>query len=71
MYKGKVKWFDSSKGFGFLQTIDENEVRDIFVHFSGIIGDGYRKLQEGQDVTFEIIDGDKGPQATDVKIAEE
>ncbi len=70
MYKGKVKWFDSSKGFGFLQTIDENEVRDIFVHFSGILGDGYRKLQEGQEVTFEIIDGDKGPQATEVTIVE-
>jgi len=70
MYKGKVKWFDSSKGFGFLQTIDENEVRDIFVHFSGILGDGYRKLQEGQEVTFEIVDGDKGPQATEVTIVE-
>ena len=70
MFKGKVKWFDTSKGFGFIQTIEENDVRDIFVHFSGIIGDGYRSLQEGMEVSFKIIDGDKGPQAIDVTIVE-
>ena len=70
MFKGKVKWFDTSKGFGFIQTIEENDVRDIFVHFSGILGDGYRSLKEGQEVTFKIVDGDKGPQATDVTIVE-
>ena len=70
MFKGKVKWFDTSKGFGFIQTIEENDVRDIFVHFSGILGDGYRSLKEGQEVSFKIVDGDKGPQATEVSIVE-
>ncbi len=66
MVKGKVKWFDKVKGYGFIQTVEENDVRDVFVHYSGIIGDGYRVLKEGQEVNFEIIDGNKGPQATQV-----
>jgi len=70
--KGKVKWFDSAKGYGFIQTDDGNEV---FVHYSGIIiedkkNDGYRKLKQGQTVSFEITEGQKGPQAVDVKIEE-
>ena len=65
---GKVKWFDSTKGYGFIQTEEGN---DVFVHYSGIKldegrRDGYRKLIEGQAVSFRITEGKKGPQATDV-----
>ena len=64
---GKVKWFNSTKGFGFIQTDEGN---DVFVHYSGITGDGFKVLQEGQEVSFEIIEGERGPQATDVKLVE-
>jgi CspA family cold shock protein len=67
MLKGKVKWFDPKKGYGFIQS-DEGE--DIFVHFSSIEGDGFRSLDEGEEVTFEIIDGKQGPQASKVKKAD-
>lgn len=67
MLKGKVKWFDPKKGFGFIQS-DDGE--DIFVHFTSIEGEGFRSLDEGQEVTFEIIEGKKGPQASKVKKAE-
>lgn len=67
MLKGKVKWFDPKKGYGFIQS-DEGE--DIFVHFTSIEGEGFRSLDEGQEVTFEIIEGKKGPQASKVKKAE-
>ena len=65
--KGKVKWFDSAKGYGFIQTEEGN---DVFVHYTGIERDGFRVLEEGQDVEFEISDGKRGPQATNVKTAE-
>ena len=62
--KGTVKWFNESKGYGFIQGEDGV---DIFVHFSGISGSGFRSLQEGQQVEFEVTEGPKGPQASDVK----
>ena len=61
--KGTVKWFNDSKGYGFIQ---QPEGGDVFVHFSAIIGDGFRTLAEGEEVEFEIRDSDKGPQATNV-----
>ncbi len=60
---GTVKWFNATKGFGFISP-DEGE--DVFVHFSAIVGDGYRSLDEGQRVEFVIVQGQKGPQAQDV-----
>ena len=60
---GKVKWFNDSKGFGFLTTDDGT---DIFVHHSAIQGEGFKTLDEGQEVEFEIVQGAKGPQAQDV-----
>lgn len=63
MEKGTVKWFNSEKGYGFI-TVDNGE--DIFVHFSAIQTDGFKTLDEGQRVEFEIIEGDKGPQASNV-----
>ncbi len=61
--KGKVKWFNDAKGFGF---IEREGGPDVFVHFSSIQGDGYKSLAEGQEVTFELVDGPKGPQAQNV-----
>lgn len=60
---GKVKWFSAPKGYGFIECEDG---QDVFVHFSAITGDGYKALEEGQKVQFEIIQGEKGPQAKDV-----
>jgi CspA family cold shock protein len=65
MRRGTVKWFNNSKGFGFIQPEDGGE--DVFVHFSAIKGNGYRSLNEGQAVTFEVQKGPKGLQATDVQ----
>jgi cold shock protein len=62
-FKGKVKWFNNSKGFGFIGRPDGP---DIFVHYTAVNGDGYKSLQEGQDVEFEIVQGMKGPQAENV-----
>lgn len=61
--KGTVKWFDGSKGYGFITSEDGN---DVFVHFSAIEEDGFKSLEEGQEVNFEVVDGDKGPQASNV-----
>jgi cold shock protein len=61
--KGKVKWFNEKKGYGFIEREDGG---DVFVHFSAIKGDGFKTLSEGQTVEFEIIQGDKGPQAANV-----
>ena len=61
--KGVVKWFDSDKGYGFIST-EEN--KDIFVHFSAIQSEGYKTLAEGDQVEFEVKDGDRGPQAASV-----
>ncbi len=66
--KGKVKWFNAKKGYGFITTDEGN---DVFVHFSGILVDGYKTLNEDQRVSFEIIDGEKGPQAVKVELIEE
>ena len=63
MPTGKVKWFNASKGFGF---IAQEDGEDVFVHFSAIQGDGYKSLDEGQAVEFEITQGPKGAQATNV-----
>ncbi|MGE5464752.1 MAG: cold-shock protein [Syntrophothermus sp.] len=60
---GKVKWFDGIKGFGF---IERPGGKDVFVHFSAIQGAGFKNLQEGQQVDFNVEEGPKGPQATDV-----
>lgn len=63
MYQGKVKWFSNEKGYGFIET-DNGE--DVFVHYTGIVADGFKTLDEGQSVTFEIIEGNRGPQAANV-----
>jgi len=60
---GKVKWFNAAKGFGFIETEDG---QDVFVHFSAIDMDGYKTLDEGMEVQFEVTDGAKGPQASNV-----
>lgn len=64
MATGKVKWFNNSKGYGFI-TPESGD--DVFVHHSAIQGEGYKSLEEGQDVEFEIEQGPKGAQATNVK----
>lgn len=66
MKTGTVKWFDSKKGFGFISCDDGN---DVFVHFSAIMIDGFKTIEEGQKVNFEIVDGQKGPQASNVTLA--
>jgi CspA family cold shock protein len=66
MVNGKVKWFNGSKGYGFI-TRDDGEA-DVFVHFSAIQGEGYKSLEEGNAVEFDVTQGQKGPQATNVKL---
>ncbi len=65
MSTGKVKWFDEKKGFGFITPDDGGE--DLFVHHSNIAAEGFRSLREGQDVEYEVGEGRKGPQATEVR----
>ena len=61
--QGKVKWFNNEKGFGFSEMEGAD---DVFVHFSAIQGDGYKALEEGQEVSFDITEGNRGPQAANV-----
>ena len=63
MYKGTVKWFNNHKGYGFIQ--DENR-KDIFVHYTGLDMEGFKSLEEGNRVEFDIVEGEKGPQASHV-----
>ncbi len=65
MAVGKVKWFNNGKGYGFIEQEGGN---DVFVHFSAILGTGYKSLEEGQQVEFEITEGPKGPQAANVQL---
>ncbi|WP_445491091.1 cold-shock protein [Niallia sp. 03133] len=66
MNTGKVKWFNAEKGFGFIES---TEGQDVFVHFSAIQTEGFKTLEEGQEVTFEIVEGNRGPQASNVSKA--
>lgn len=63
MKQGTVKWFNAEKGYGFISVKDED---DVFVHFSAINSEGYKTLEEGQSVEFEVVEGAKGPQAANV-----
>ena len=61
--RGTVKWFNNQKGYGFISDESGN---DVFVHYSGLVMDGFKSLEEGQAVEFEVVNGAKGPQATNV-----
>jgi CspA family cold shock protein len=61
--QGKVKWFNAEKGYGFIES---NEGGDVFVHFSAIQTEGFKTLDEGQEVTFDVVQGNRGPQAENV-----
>ena len=63
MHQGTVKWFNAERGYGFIESANGD---DVFVHFTGIQGEGFRTLQEGMNVAFEVIDGNRGPQAANV-----
>ncbi|HJV17911.1 MAG TPA: cold-shock protein CspD [Bacillales bacterium] len=63
MQNGKVKWFNNEKGFGFIEVEGGD---DVFVHFSAIQSEGFKSLEEGQEVSFEIVEGNRGPQAANV-----
>jgi CspA family cold shock protein len=65
--RGTVKWFNSKKGFGFIKT---ESTDDIFIHYSGIKGEGYRTIEEGQEVEFTIKQGKKGPEASDLIVVQ-
>ncbi len=69
MSTGKVKWFDQEKGYGFITDADTR--KDIFVHFSAIEADGFKTLEEGQNVNFEVVESDRGPQAQKVTVVAE
>ncbi|MCH1627354.1 cold-shock protein CspD [Fredinandcohnia quinoae] len=63
MQNGKVKWFNNEKGFGFIEVEGGD---DVFVHFTAIQGEGFKSLEEGQEVSFEVVEGNRGPQAANV-----
>lgn len=63
MHTGTVKWFNAEKGFGFIEVEGGD---DVFVHFSAVQGDGFKTLEEGQSVTFDVVEGERGPQAANV-----
>ncbi|RCW48813.1 MULTISPECIES: cold-shock protein [unclassified Halanaerobium] len=65
VYTGKVKWFDEKKGYGFIEREDGD---DVFVHFSALQQEGFKTLEEDQEVEFEIVEGDRGPQAENVVV---
>jgi len=65
MKTGKVKWFDSAKGFGFISGDDG---KDVFVHFTAIASNGFKTLEEGQKVSYEVVEGQRGPQAANVTL---
>lgn len=65
MEQGTVKWFNADKGFGFIEREGDS---DVFVHFSAIQGEGFKTLEEGQEVEFEVVEGEKGLQAEDITI---
>ena len=67
MAQGTVKWFNQQKGYDFISPDDSSE--DVFVHYSGIAGEGFRSLEEGEEVTYEVTQGSKGPQAVNVSKA--
>ena len=67
MNKGTVKWFNAKKGYGFITNSESGE--DVFVHYSGIVSEGYKTLEEGQSVTFDVEQGAKGAQAVNVTVA--
>ena len=69
MATGTVKWFNNEKGYGFITPVETGE--DLFVHFSAIAGSGFKSLDEGAKVSFEVTQGQKGPQATDVQLSGE
>ena len=66
MNKGTVKWFNSTKGYGFITNSENGQ--EVFVHFSGIVADGFKTLEEGQHVTFDMEEGKKGPQTVNVVV---
>lgn len=66
MLNGTVKWFNDAKGYGFIET---SEGKDVFVHFSAVATEGYKSLSQGQQVSFEIVQGEKGPQAANVSVS--
>jgi CspA family cold shock protein len=65
MEKGTIRWFDNKKGYGFIEK--ESDGQDLFVHYSAIDMEGYKTLKAKEEVEFNVVDGDKGPQAADVK----
>ena len=65
MERGKVKWFNATKGFGFIERDDSS---DIFVHYTAIVAEGFRTLTEGQEVSFDVVEGEKGLQASNVQL---
>ena len=66
--EGTVKWFNDTRGYGFITPSDGSA--DVFVHYTGIVGDGRKTLQEGQKVEFEVTEGDRGPKAGEVKMVD-